>query len=129
MDNLTTPLLRLPLHLKNGPNPLTTKRTPTYLFGYLEMMSLPIRGARARPACVCGHVRRKAGGQGHYSLIRPLRSARVISSAWGLPTATSTISHFPLAIYPGDNHPDPSTVAQAAGDRADARQCPQRCLR
>lgn len=60
MDNLTTTLLRLPLHLKNGTNPLTAKPTPTYLFGYLEMMSLYIRGACAQPcSSVYVHVQRK----------------------------------------------------------------------
>lgn len=37
---------------------------------------------------------------------------RVISSAWGVPRATSTISHLRLTVYPSDNHPDPSTVAE-----------------
>lgn len=60
MDNLTTTLLRLPLHLKNGTNPLTAKPTPTYLFGYLEMMSLYIRRACAQPcSSVYVHVQRK----------------------------------------------------------------------
>lgn len=79
--------------------------------------------------CVCACACVKEDSQGHYSLIRTQWSAHVIYSAWGLPGATSTISHLPLTIYPSDNHPDPSTVAEVVWDLADARQPPQHCLR
>lgn len=129
MDNLTTTLLRLPLHLKNGTNPLTAKPTPTYLFGYLEMMSLYIRGAfcTAMFLCVCACA--KEDSQGHYSLIRHRWSTHVIFSAWGLPRASSTISHLSLTIYPSNNHPSPNTVAEMARESTDERQPPQHCLR
>lgn len=107
-----------PLKWNQPPHTTTTKPAPTYPFGYLKMMSLSIPGAGRRP---CAYV--KEGSQGHYSLIRPLWSASVISSAWGLTRATSTISHFPLSIYPSDNHPDSSTGAEAVW------QPPQHCLR
>ena len=48
------------LHLKNWTNPLSTKPTSTYPFGYLGMMSLSIWGACAQPCVfVYVHVRRK----------------------------------------------------------------------
>lgn len=75
--------------------------------------------------CVCV----KEDIQGRYSLIRPLWSAHVISTAWGLPRATSTINHLPFTIHPSDNHPKPSTVAEVAWDQADARLPPQRCVK
>lgn len=74
-------------------------------------------GACARPRsvfvymCTCAHV--KGNSQGRYSMIRPQWSTRVICSAWGLPGATSTISHLPFSIYPCDKHHNPTTVAEA----------------
>lgn len=87
----------LPMHLKNWTNPLTAKVIPTYhyiiiIFGYLQMMSLPIPGDCGRP-CVC------EGTQARSLLIDEAPSARVISSAWGLTSATPTISHFPPLLF------------------------------
>lgn len=92
-------------------------------------MSLSVRGVGARLMCLSVRACAEEDSQGHYSLIRPLWSTRVISPAWGVPRTTSTISHLPLTIYPSDNHPNPASVAEAAWDWAEARQPPQHCER
>lgn len=121
MDNLTTTLLGLPMHLQNGTTTPSIQhgQNCTHLSIWLPRgdVTLYLWGGHACALpCVFMHVCLKQDGQGHYSLIKPLWSAHVISSALGVPRATSTISHHLLTIYPGDNHPDPSAVAEAVWD-------------